>query len=95
MLQMDLNAQFVGNHSDEFTVGGLSAAVLNGIAEIGVEHINIASVPGDFDRVADGTFDARRRGAECLGNLGVQYLRNGIRVPDGPRRGFPKSAICR
>ena len=81
---LQLKLQFVSDQRNEFGIGGFSLGVADGIAEKSLKSIQIASVPGYFDGVADGTFDARRRGAECLGHLGVQYLGDGIGVPYGP-----------
>jgi hypothetical protein len=38
--------------------------------------------------VADGPLYPGRRGLEGLCHLGIEDFRDGIRVPDGPRRGY-------
>ena len=38
--------------------------------------------------MADGSLHSGRRGLECLGHLGVQYLCDGIGVPYGPPGGL-------
>ena len=38
--------------------------------------------------MADGPLYSAGGGLEGLGYLGVQDLGDGVRVPDGPRRGF-------
>ena len=92
---LQLQLELVCNQGDEFRVRGFSLGIADGIAEKSLQSIQVASVPGDFDGMADGTLHPAGGGLECLCHLGVQYLGDGIRVPDGPRRGFPKSAICR
>ena len=92
---LQLKLQFVSDKGDKLRIGGLSLGIADGIAEKSLQRVQVASVPGYFDGVADGTLHSGWGGLECLGHLGVQHLGDGIRVPDGPRRGFPKSAICR
>ena len=38
---MQLHPDPVGNHCDEFRIGRLAAAVLDGVAEVGIEDIHI------------------------------------------------------
>ena len=45
-------------------------------------------VPGYLDGVADGPLHPAGGSLEGLGHLGVEDLGNGVRVPDGPRRGY-------
>ena len=93
--RLQLKLQFVSDKGDEFGIRGFSLGIADGIAEKSLQRIQIASVPGYFDGMADGSFHSAGRGLECLCHLRIQHLGDGIRVPDGPRRGFPKSAICR
>ena len=93
--RLQLKLQFVSDQRNKFGIRGFSLGIADGIAEKSLQSIQIASVPGYFDGVADGTLYPTGSGLECFCHLGVQYLGDGIRVPDGPRRGFPKSAICR
>ena len=73
-IQLIFQSQIVGNHGDELRVGGLTAIVLNGIAEIGVERIYVASIPSDFYSVADGAFNAAGCGGVLFGNAGVEHF---------------------
>ena len=50
-----LQSQLIRDHRDEFAVGGLAATALDRVAEVGIEHLDVASIPCDLDRVADGT----------------------------------------
>ena len=52
---LHLQSQLIRDHRDEFAVGRLAAAPLDGVAEIAVQHLDVASVPRDLDRVADRT----------------------------------------
>lgn len=51
-----LQPQLVCQQGNEFGIGGLALAVIHGIAEERVDRIQIAPIPCDFDRVANGTF---------------------------------------
>ena len=50
-----LQPQLVCQQGNEFRIGGLALAVVHGIAEERVDRIQIAPIPCDFDRVANGT----------------------------------------
>ena len=70
--------ELVGYHGDKLAVSRLAAGVLYGVAEVGVEHIDVAPVPSDLDGVTDGTLDARRSCFEGLCDRGIEQLRDGI-----------------
>ena len=38
-----MQAQFIGDHGDELAVGGLAPGVVDGIAEVGVQHVHVAT----------------------------------------------------
>ena len=86
--RLQLKLQFVCNKRNKFRIRGFSLGIADGIAEKSLQSIQIASVPGDFDGVADGSFHSAGGGLEGLRHLRVQHLGDGIRVPDGPRRGY-------
>ena len=48
-----LEREGIGDHGDEFAVRGLSLDIRHRIAEELLQHLDIAAVPGDLDRVAD------------------------------------------
>ena len=54
----DLQSQPVRNHSYKLAVCGLASVVVDCIAEVRVQHVDIASVPGDFNGVAYGALNA-------------------------------------
>ena len=83
-----MKLQFVSNKGDEFRIRGFSLGIADRIPKEPLQGIQIPSVPGDFDGVADGSFHPAGGGLEGFRHLGVQDLGDGIRVPDGPRMGF-------
>ena len=85
---LELKLELVRNQGDELTVGRFAFGIGNRIAEEPLEGIQVAPVPGDFNGVADGPLHSGRRGTEGFCDLRVQYLGDGVRVPDGPRRGY-------
>ena len=52
-LLLHLEAQAVCDHGDEFTIGGLALGGVDGIAEVLLQRLQIAAVPGHLDGVAD------------------------------------------
>ena len=92
---LELKLELVRNQGDELRIRRFSLGIADGIPEEALEGVQISPIPGHFDGVADGTLYPGRRGLEGLCHLRIQNLGDGVRVPDGPRRGFPKSVICR
>ena len=86
--RLQLQLQLISDQGDKFRIRGFSLGIADGIAEKSLQSIQISSVPGHFDGMADGTLHSGRGGLECFRHLGVEYLGDGIRVPDGPRRGY-------
>ena len=86
--RLELKLELVRNQGDEFGISRLAFRVADSISKESLQSIQVASVPGDFDGVADSTLHSGRGGLECLGHLGIENLRDGVRVPDGPRRGY-------
>ena len=87
--RLQLKLQFVSDKGDELTVRGFSLGIADGIAEKSLQSIQVASVPGYFDGVSDGTLHAAGGGLECFCHLGVQYLGDGVGVPYGPPGELP------
>ena len=46
-------AEAVGNHGDEFAIGGLAFDVADRVAEKLLQHLDVAPVPGYFNGMAD------------------------------------------
>ena len=91
--RLQLKLQFVSDKCNKFGIGGFSLGITDGIAEKSLQGIQIASVPGYFNGVTNGTLHTAGGGLECFCHLGVQYLGDGVRVPGGPRRGFRRKII--
>ena len=69
-----IQPHLVGYHRDKLAVGGLSAQVVDGVAEVAVQRIHIAPVPCHLDGMADGALHPAGGGAVALGNFRVQAL---------------------
>ena len=76
--RLQLKLQFVSNQRNKFGIRGFSLGIADSVAEKSLEGIQIATIPGHFDGMADGSFHSGRGGLEGLCNLGVQDLRNGV-----------------
>ena len=79
-----MQLQFISDKGDELRIRGFSLGIADGVAEKSLQRIQVASVPGYFDGMADGPLYSGWGGLECFRHLGVQYLGNGIGVPYGP-----------
>ena len=83
-----MKLQFVSNQGNKLGIGGFPLGIAHGIAKEPLEGIEIPSVPGDLNGMADGPLHSGRSGLECFRHLGVQYLGDGIGVPYGPPGGL-------
>ena len=75
--------QLVRNQGDEFRVRGLAFGIGNRVAEEPLQGVQIPSVPGHLDGVADGPLHPGWGGAEVLGHLRVEHLGDGVGSPAG------------
>ena len=75
--------KLISDQCNEFTIRGFALGIADGIAEEALEGVQVATIPGDFDGVADGSFDTGRGGLEGFGDLWVQYLGDGISLACG------------
>ena len=82
--------KLICNKRDKFGICGFSLGIADGIAEKSLQSVQIASVPGYFDSMADGTLHAAGGGLECFRHLGVQYLGDGIHGLVSPLEGLPE-----
>ena len=85
-----MQLQLVSDKGDEFGICGLTLCIGNGVPEEALEGVQITSVPGYFDGVANGTLYTGWGGLEGFCHLRIQHLGDGVRVPDGPLRVFQK-----
>ena len=77
---LQLKLELIRNKRNKFRIRGFSLGIADGIAEKSLQRVQIASVPGYFDGVADGSFHPGRGGLEGFRHLGVQYFGDGIGV---------------
>ena len=75
-----MQGQFVCDKGNKFRIRRLALRIAHRIAEKSLKGIQVTSVPGYFDGVADGTLYPTGSGLECFCHLGVQYLGDGIGV---------------
>ena len=85
-----LQLQFVCDQGNKFRIRGFSLGIADGIAEKSLQRIQIATIPGHFDGMADGPFHSTGGGLECFRHLGVQYLGDGIHGLVSPLEGLPE-----
>ena len=79
-----LQLQLVRDEGDELTIGRLALGVADCVPEKSLQRIQIPSVPGYFDGMADGPLYPAGGCVECLGYLGIEHLGDGVGVPYGP-----------
>ncbi|MNC66535.1 hypothetical protein D3C75_1169440 [compost metagenome] len=72
-----LNPQLVGYHGNKFRVSRLGFGDINGIAEQVGDAVDVATGPGDFNRMADGPLYAGWSGLELLRDGRVERFGNG------------------
>ena len=65
-------AQAVGYHCDELGIRRLALDVRHGVAEKLLQNLDVAPVPCDLDRMADGSLDAAGSGVELEGKCRTQ-----------------------
>ena len=92
-----IQPHFISYHRNEFTIGGLTAQVMDGIAEVAIEGIHISPVPCHLDGVADGALHAAGGGTVFLGDFRVQALGHGVdvlRLVHGEQNGIPQELVA-
>ena len=91
-----IQPHLVSYHRNELAVGGLTAQVMDGIAEVAIEGIHISPVPCHLDGVADGALHTAGGSAVFLGDLRVQALGHGVdvlRLVHGEQNGIPQELV--
>ena len=92
-----IQPHLVSYHGNELAVGGFSAQVMDGVAEVAVEGVHIAPVPCHLDGVADGALHTAGGGAVFLGDFRVQTLGHGVdilRLVHGEQDGIPQELVA-
>ena len=72
--RLQLKLQFVCNQRNKFGIRGFSLGIADGIAEKSLQSIQVTSVPGHFDGVADSPLHSAWGGLECFRHLGGNTL---------------------
>ena len=70
---------------------------MDGVAEVAVQGIHIATVPCHLDGVADGPLHTAGGGAVFLGDLRVETLGDGVdvlRLVHGEQDGIPQELVA-
>ena len=58
--RLQLKLQFISDQGDKLRIGGFSLGIADSIAEKSLKCVQIASVSGHFDGMADGTLYSGR-----------------------------------
>ena len=85
---LELELQAIRNQCDELTIRRLALGVAHRVAKKALQGVQVSSVPGDFDGVANGPLYPGRRGLEGFGHLGVEDLGDGVRGLSAHAGGF-------
>ena len=91
-----IQPHLVGDHGNELAVGGLSAQIVDGVAEVAVQGVHIAAVPRHLDGMADGALHPAGGGAVALGDLRVQALGHRVdilRLVHREQNGVPQKLV--
>ena len=92
-----IQPHLVGNHCNELTVGGFSAQVMDGVAEVTVQSVHITPVPCHLDGMTDGALHPAGGGAVFLGDFRVQALGYSVdilRLVHGEQDGIPQELVA-
>ena len=79
------------------SVGGFSAQVMDGVAEVAVEGVHITPVPCHLDGVADSALHTAGGGTVFLGDFRVQALGHSVdvlRLVHGEQDGIPQELVA-
>ena len=76
--RLQLKLELVSDKRNKFRIRGFPLGIGNCVSKETLECIQIPSVPGYFDGVADGPFHSAGGGLEGFGYLGVENLGDGV-----------------
>ena len=79
--RLQLKLQFVSDKGDKFRIRGFSLGIADGIAKKSLQSIQVTSVPGHFDGMADSPLHSGWRGLEGLRHLGIEDFRDRVSLP--------------
>ena len=66
---LQLQLKLICNKCNKFRISRLTLCVADGIAEKSLQSIQVATIPGHFDGMADGTLHPAGGGLECFRHL--------------------------
>ena len=69
--RFELKLQFVSDQGNKFRIGRLALGIADGIAKESLQCIQVTSVPGYLNGMADGSLHTAGGGLEGLCHLGV------------------------
>ena len=70
---LELKLELVRDEGDELRIGGIALGVGHGVAEEPLEGVQITTIPGYLDGVANGPLYSGRSCLEGFRHLGVQW----------------------
>ena len=85
---LELKLQPVSDKRDKLTIRGLALGITHRVAKEALQGVQVPSVPGYLDGVANGPLYPAWGGLEGLGHLGVQNLGDGVRGLSAHAGGF-------
>ena len=74
-----VDPDFVCEKRYAFAIRGFALAAVDGVTEIGIEHVNVATIPGDLYCVANCAFNPGRGGSVLFGNGRIKTFGDGVR----------------
>ena len=92
-----IQPHLVGDHRNKFAVRGLAAQVVDGVAEVAVQSVHIATVPRHLDGMADGALHTAGRRSVFLGDFRVQAFGHSVdifRLVHGEQDGIPQELVA-
>ena len=75
---LKLKLELVRNEGNELRIGGLALGIGNRVAEEPLQGIQVATVPGDFNGMADGPLYPAGGCPKGFRYLGIEDFRNGV-----------------
>ena len=76
--RLQLKLELVCDEGNKFGIRGFSFGIADRISKESLQSVQIASVPGHFDGVADSPLHTAGGSLEGFGDLWVQYLGDGV-----------------
>ena len=92
-----IQPHLISYHRNKLRVGRFAAQIVDGVAEVAVQGIHIATVPCHLDGVADGPLYPAGGGAVFLGDLRGETLGGGVdvlRLVHGEQDGIPQELVA-